>query len=86
MLAEKRDTQDKNMVKHTDVTSNVAVHSCNVADVDNSTFLITLTLFVILVAKLMSCRVLGYVLVMCNYSDMYFNVQRSLDCDCHSKN
>ena len=34
----------------------------------------------------MYCRVFGYVLVMCNYSDMYFKVQMSLDCDCDSKN
>ena len=33
----------------------------------------------------MSCRVLGHILVMCNYSDMYFKIQKSLDCDCHSK-
>ena len=33
----------------------------------------------------MSCKVLGHVLVMCKYSDMYHEIQKSLDCDCHSK-
>ena len=33
----------------------------------------------------MSCREFGHLLVMCNYSDMYFKIQKSLDCDCHSK-
>ena len=69
-----------------DVTSNVAVHNCNVADVVNERFFITSTLFVILVAKLISCRVLGHVLVVCNYSGMHFKIQKSLDCDCHSIN
>ena len=63
-----------------DVTSNVALHNCK------STYLISSTPFVILLAKLMSCRVLGNELVVCNYSGMYFKIQKSLDCDCHTKN